>query len=373
MGHRHVLFALLSKLYLVLFLTQLTLSAELLNLPASDLQPVTPGMRLSSRSASQVPLFGKCGGIGWTGPTTCVQGAVCQVFNPFFSQCRSAPPAPSTSSITKPSNTVLTGTPAAPTPPTISTDTRSPDTSESILSTTLSVDTPTATIVFPTASPSPTDSSDVGHGSRASDNAGSSGDAGPSSDSASGTRGPAGGNITTSFSDPSFTGPLDNPGPSNTTETNLSHQSDPTASVSPVSASANSKNNRARIIAGVLVPLLLIILGIAGFILYKRRQRARDRREWERTHQEIAGAVREVGGSPPYTGGAWASRGDTMGYTAPEKGGGDTGTDAFIEKPVAHQYAEYSAPFATQSPDFYPYEKEKSKLRPASSIDSASI
>ncbi|KAJ6524001.1 cellulose 1,4-beta-cellobiosidase precursor [Mycena capillaripes] len=34
-----------------------------------------------------VPKFGQCGGTGYTGPTTCVEGAVCTGFNSFFSQC----------------------------------------------------------------------------------------------------------------------------------------------------------------------------------------------------------------------------------------------------------------------------------------------
>ncbi|KAK6344100.1 hypothetical protein TWF696_007747 [Orbilia brochopaga] len=32
------------------------------------------------------PLYGQCGGVGWTGPTTCAQGT-CSVLNPYYSQC----------------------------------------------------------------------------------------------------------------------------------------------------------------------------------------------------------------------------------------------------------------------------------------------
>ncbi|KAJ6259754.1 Endoglucanase-4 [Drechslerella dactyloides] len=32
------------------------------------------------------PLYGQCGGNGWTGPTTCAQGT-CKVLNPYYSQC----------------------------------------------------------------------------------------------------------------------------------------------------------------------------------------------------------------------------------------------------------------------------------------------
>ncbi|KAK4449678.1 endo-1,4-beta-xylanase D [Podospora aff. communis PSN243] len=36
---------------------------------------------------AQSPLWGQCGGQGWTGPTTCVSGAVCQKSNDWYSQC----------------------------------------------------------------------------------------------------------------------------------------------------------------------------------------------------------------------------------------------------------------------------------------------
>jgi len=44
--------------------------------------------------------FGQCGGIGWTGPTTCVAGSTCTFNNAYYSQClpgsASAPPGSST-------------------------------------------------------------------------------------------------------------------------------------------------------------------------------------------------------------------------------------------------------------------------------------
>ncbi|KAJ7189174.1 lipolytic enzyme [Mycena filopes] len=36
---------------------------------------------------AQNPIFGQCGGINWTGATTCAEGSSCVVQNPFFSQC----------------------------------------------------------------------------------------------------------------------------------------------------------------------------------------------------------------------------------------------------------------------------------------------
>ncbi|QRV81369.1 carbohydrate-binding module family 1 protein [Ceratobasidium sp. AG-Ba] len=37
--------------------------------------------------AQQVPNWGMCGGIGWTGPTTCNTGWVCQYWNDWDSTC----------------------------------------------------------------------------------------------------------------------------------------------------------------------------------------------------------------------------------------------------------------------------------------------
>ena len=36
---------------------------------------------------AQSPEWGQCGGIGWTGATTCVAGTVCTVMNAYYSQC----------------------------------------------------------------------------------------------------------------------------------------------------------------------------------------------------------------------------------------------------------------------------------------------
>lgn len=36
---------------------------------------------------AQSPEWGQCGGIGWTGPTTCVAGTVCTYSNAYYSQC----------------------------------------------------------------------------------------------------------------------------------------------------------------------------------------------------------------------------------------------------------------------------------------------
>ncbi|PQE29576.1 fungal cellulose binding domain-containing protein [Rutstroemia sp. NJR-2017a BBW] len=36
---------------------------------------------------AQSPLYGQCGGSGWTGSTTCVSGSCCTYSNDYYSQC----------------------------------------------------------------------------------------------------------------------------------------------------------------------------------------------------------------------------------------------------------------------------------------------
>ncbi|PIL35441.1 hypothetical protein GSI_02168 [Ganoderma sinense ZZ0214-1] len=51
--------------------------------------------------------WGQCGGIGWTGATTCVSGTVCTVINAYYSQCLpgSAAPSPTSTPATPPTST----------------------------------------------------------------------------------------------------------------------------------------------------------------------------------------------------------------------------------------------------------------------------
>jgi|GEM_PF-4451218 len=42
---------------------------------------------LSAPVFAQVPEYGQCGGIGYTGPTECVSGFTCTVANAYYSQC----------------------------------------------------------------------------------------------------------------------------------------------------------------------------------------------------------------------------------------------------------------------------------------------
>ncbi|KAI0833643.1 glycoside hydrolase superfamily [Trametes gibbosa] len=61
---------------------------------------------------AQSPEWGQCGGIGWTGATTCVSGTVCTVMNPYYSQCL---PGSATSAPSTPPSSPTTPTSPAPT------------------------------------------------------------------------------------------------------------------------------------------------------------------------------------------------------------------------------------------------------------------
>ncbi|RDX56051.1 beta-glucosidase [Lentinus brumalis] len=78
---------------------------------------------LAGTVLGQAAVYQQCGGIGWTGATTCVSGAVCTKLNDYYSQC--LPGAASSSSA--PSSTP----PASSTPPS-STTTTTPPTQTSV-------------------------------------------------------------------------------------------------------------------------------------------------------------------------------------------------------------------------------------------------
>ncbi|KAG8989644.1 hypothetical protein FRB90_002146, partial [Tulasnella sp. 427] len=61
-------------------------------------------------AAASVALYGQCGGIGYTGETDCVSGAVCQYSNDYYSQCVVGTASTTTSKITTTSKTSTTTT-----------------------------------------------------------------------------------------------------------------------------------------------------------------------------------------------------------------------------------------------------------------------
>lgn len=60
--------------------------------------------------AAQSAVWGQCGGIGWTGATTCTSGNTCVVLNPYYSQCQ--PSSQVTVKTTTTTSRVVTTTPS---------------------------------------------------------------------------------------------------------------------------------------------------------------------------------------------------------------------------------------------------------------------
>ncbi|KAI0688731.1 hypothetical protein C8T65DRAFT_818099 [Cerioporus squamosus] len=59
---------------------------------------VSVAFALLQVARAQSPVWGQCGGIGWSGATTCVSGSVCTVLNSYYSQCVPGSAAPTTTS-----------------------------------------------------------------------------------------------------------------------------------------------------------------------------------------------------------------------------------------------------------------------------------
>ncbi|KAI0430126.1 carbohydrate-binding module family 1 protein [Xylaria sp. FL1042] len=70
---------------------------------------------------AQQQAWGQCGGINWTGETTCVSGYVCTVLNDYYSQC--IPGTATTSSVTSTATRASTTTGASTTLSTVTTTT----------------------------------------------------------------------------------------------------------------------------------------------------------------------------------------------------------------------------------------------------------
>ncbi|KAJ7469858.1 endo-1,4-B-xylanase A [Mycena galericulata] len=69
-------------------------------------------LALLPTAIAQSPIYGQCGGIGWTGATTCATGSVCTFSNPYYSQCLAS--TGTTTTITTTTSTALpTGTSTA--------------------------------------------------------------------------------------------------------------------------------------------------------------------------------------------------------------------------------------------------------------------
>ncbi|KAK7472011.1 hypothetical protein VKT23_000118 [Stygiomarasmius scandens] len=60
------------------------------------------GLGLFGVANAQAPVWGQCGGIGWSGATSCASGSVCSAQNPYYSQCIPSSSAPTTTSPSSP-------------------------------------------------------------------------------------------------------------------------------------------------------------------------------------------------------------------------------------------------------------------------------
>ncbi|PYH49797.1 putative endo-1,4-beta-glucanase [Aspergillus saccharolyticus JOP 1030-1] len=76
-------------------LVTVTPAAPAATTPAAVPEPQTSSVSsgattTSSSSGATQSLYGQCGGINWTGATSCVEGATCHHYNPYYYQCISA-------------------------------------------------------------------------------------------------------------------------------------------------------------------------------------------------------------------------------------------------------------------------------------------
>ncbi|KAF5379913.1 hypothetical protein D9757_007196 [Collybiopsis confluens] len=67
-------------------------------------------LTLVLRTAAQQQEWGQCGGIGWTGPTTCVAGTTCMTINAYFFQCLPGSSTASTTPVSTPPTSPTTST-----------------------------------------------------------------------------------------------------------------------------------------------------------------------------------------------------------------------------------------------------------------------
>lgn len=88
---------------------------------------ITSFLVLAGLVAAQQQVWGQCGGIGWTGPTTCVSGTYCAVLNPYYSQCLPGS-APGQSTTTTSAPTTITTSTTTSAPPATTSGTSGPTT-----------------------------------------------------------------------------------------------------------------------------------------------------------------------------------------------------------------------------------------------------
>ncbi|EGX49194.1 hypothetical protein TWF173_007046 [Orbilia oligospora] len=95
-------------------------------------------------ASAQQSVWGQCGGIGWTGPTTCASGSYCSSLNPYYSQC--LPGAQTTTAATTTASRTTTSASRTTTSASTTARTTTP-------TTTLRTSTTTTRTTTPSASP----------------------------------------------------------------------------------------------------------------------------------------------------------------------------------------------------------------------------
>ncbi|KAK6525111.1 hypothetical protein TWF694_005259 [Orbilia ellipsospora] len=106
----------------------------------------------SQAANAQSPAYGQCGGIGWTGPTTCVDGWTCVFGNDYYSQCLQSTGVTTTSSKTTTTSSKTTTT-STKTTTTSSSSSKTTTPSTTLSTTTKSTTTTTKSTTTATAAP----------------------------------------------------------------------------------------------------------------------------------------------------------------------------------------------------------------------------
>ncbi|EPS45992.1 hypothetical protein H072_30 [Dactylellina haptotyla CBS 200.50] len=105
---------------------------------------------------AQAPAYGQCGGIGWTGPTTCVSGWTCVYGNDYYSQCLQATGTTATTTTTTSKTTTTSSkatTTSSKTTTTLSTTTSSKTTTTPTTTTKTTTTSTTTTKTTTTSTP----------------------------------------------------------------------------------------------------------------------------------------------------------------------------------------------------------------------------
>ena len=112
------------------------------------MKSIAPILLLAGSAAGQQAAYGQCGGINYSGPSSCVAGYACTSYNPYYYQCVPGTSTPAATTTTSKTSTAVTTTSTSKTTSTSSVKT-------STTSSTSSVKTSTSTSSSKTSSSTP--------------------------------------------------------------------------------------------------------------------------------------------------------------------------------------------------------------------------